>query len=45
MKTVGDNVTRIREALIKCDDLTGDTAKVVERLQTAQALAKQLDVS
>ncbi|KAK3930234.1 Nesprin-1 [Frankliniella fusca] len=42
MKSVGDSVSRVREAVIKCDDLTGDTPRVLERLKTCLKLAGDL---
>lgn len=45
MRSVGDSVARVREAVIKCDDLTGDTARVLDRLKNCQQLAVDLQVS
>ncbi|XP_075225316.1 muscle-specific protein 300 kDa isoform X2 [Lycorma delicatula] len=42
MKTVGSDIGKIREKLIKCDDLTGENAKILERLKTCQALKTDL---
>uniref|UniRef100_A0A1B0C1F9 KASH domain-containing protein n=1 Tax=Glossina palpalis gambiensis TaxID=67801 RepID=A0A1B0C1F9_9MUSC len=42
IKYVGENVNKFREQLIKCDDLSGDNAKVVERLQKCRILNREL---
>lgn len=42
VKKAGEAINKIREGLIKCDDMSGDNAKISERLQTCQALKAQL---
>ena len=42
MKKAGDTISRIREAIIKCDDLTGENVKILERLQNCQSLKQEL---
>ncbi|XP_068085330.1 muscle-specific protein 300 kDa [Anabrus simplex] len=42
MKKASDTITRIREAIIKCDDLSGENSKILERLQKCQALKQEL---
>lgn len=42
VKKCGESINKIREGLIKCDDMSGDNNKIMERLQTCQALKAQL---
>lgn len=42
IKQAGENVAKFREQLIKCDDMSGDNAKILERLQQCRALQGQL---
>jgi len=42
MKKASDVITKIREAVIRCDDLTGENAKILERLKTCQTLKREL---
>lgn len=42
IKAAGESITKLREALIKCDDMSGDNTKIMERLQTCTALKEQL---
>lgn len=42
IKASGEVVTKLREALIKCDDMSGDNAKIMQRLQDCKALKDQL---
>lgn len=42
VKSCGESINKLREALIKCDDMSGDNAKIIERLRTCQALKAQL---
>lgn len=42
MKKASDTVTKIREAVIRCDDLTGENAKILERLKNCQKLKYEL---
>lgn len=42
VKNCGDAINKIREELIKCDDMSGDNSKIIERLQMCQALKAQL---
>lgn len=43
IKAAGDKVGRIREKLIKCDNLTGENSKILERLKTCQGLKADLN--
>jgi nesprin-1 len=42
MKRASDAITKLREAVIACDDLTGENAKILERLKNCQALKNEL---
>lgn len=42
IKASGEVVTKLREALIKCDDMSGDNTKIMQRLQDCKALKEQL---
>lgn len=42
IKTSGEIVTKLREQLIKCDDMSGDNNKIMERLQKCKSLKEQL---
>lgn len=42
VKDCGDAINKIREDLIKCDDMSGDNTKIIERLQLCKALRAQL---
>lgn len=42
IKVSGEAVTKLREALIKCDDMSGDNNKIMQRLQACTALKEQL---
>lgn len=42
VKDCGDAINKIREDLIKCDDMSGDNNKIIERLQSCKALKAQL---
>lgn len=42
VKNCGDAINKIREELIKCDDMSGDNSKIIERLQQCQGLKAQL---
>jgi nesprin-1 len=42
LKKASVTITKIREAVIKCDDLTGENAKILERLKNCQALKCEL---
>lgn len=42
IKTAGDRISQIRETLIKCDNLTGENVKILERLKTCQGLKSEL---
>lgn len=42
VKSCGESINKLREALIKCDDMSGDNSKIIERLRTCQALKAQL---
>lgn len=41
-KTASNNVSALREQIIKCEDLSGDNAKILERLVTVRKLKQQL---
>lgn len=43
IKATGDKVGHIREKLIKCDNLTGENTKILERLKTCQGLKADLN--
>lgn len=42
IKASGETITKLRESLIKCDDMSGDNTKIMERLQNCSALKEQL---
>lgn len=42
IKMAGESVAKLREELIKCDDMSGDNAKIMQRLQTCNGLREQL---
>lgn len=42
IKLSGEQVGKLREQLIKCDDMSGDNAKIIERLQQCRALQGEL---
>lgn len=42
IKQSGDTITKLRETLIKCDDMSGDNTKIMQRLQNCSALKEQL---
>lgn len=41
-KKLTDNINKIREALIQCDDLSGENTKILERLRKCQSLKQDL---
>lgn len=43
IKAAGDKVGHIREKLIKCDNLTGENSKILERLKNCQGLKADLN--
>lgn len=43
IKRVGDKVGKIREKLIKCDNLTGENSKILERLKSCQSLKSEIN--
>lgn len=43
VKNAGELITQIREAIIACDDLTGDTNRILERLNKVQVHQKDLE--
>lgn len=42
IKDVGNTISNIREEMIKCEDLSGDNAKILERLLKCQSLKQEL---
>lgn len=44
-KVAGEQVSKLREQLIKCDDMSGDNNKIMERLLQCRALRGQLENS
>lgn len=42
VKKTGEAINKIREQLIKCDDMSGDNTNISQRLQNCQALKAQL---
>ncbi|GLH12194.1 Uncharacterized protein GBIM_16929 [Gryllus bimaculatus] len=42
IKKASDSITKIRESVIKCDDLTGENTKILDRLQKCQVLKQEL---
>ncbi|XP_064211053.1 muscle-specific protein 300 kDa isoform X18 [Tribolium castaneum] len=45
IKSVGAKVTNLREGIIKCEDLSGDNAKILDRLLTVRQLKSQVMAS
>lgn len=45
IRAVGDTVGKLREGLLKCDDMSGDPKKVIERLQNCRNVKEHLVVS
>lgn len=45
IKTIGENISKLREEIIKCDDMSGESAKILERLRKCQANKAQLEKS
>lgn len=45
LKNSGDSLSRIRENVIKCDDLTGDNTKILERINKCKMLKNELENS
>lgn len=43
IKLAGEKIGKIREKLIKCDNLTGENTKILERLKTCQGLKAELN--
>lgn len=43
VKTLGNKVAEIREAIIKCEDLSGDNTKILERIHKCQNLKQKLN--
>lgn len=41
-KKLTENINRIRESIIQCDDLSGENSKVLERLRKCQSLKQEL---
>lgn len=42
IKSSGEGVNKLREALIKCDDMSGDNSKIIERLKKCKELKGEL---
>lgn len=42
IRASGESITKLREILIKCDDMSGDNTKIMQRLQSCSALKEQL---
>lgn len=42
IRKAGECISNIRESVIKCDDMTGENEKILERLQTCKSLKDQL---
>lgn len=42
IKNVGNEISNLREEIIKCEDLTGENVKVLERLLKCQSLKNEL---
>ncbi|XP_039285327.1 nesprin-1-like [Nilaparvata lugens] len=43
MKSASSEINKIREQLIKCDNLTGENSKILDRLKTCQTMKKELE--
>ncbi|KAF3420921.1 hypothetical protein E2986_09204 [Frieseomelitta varia] len=43
MKRCGDAISKIREDIIKCDDLTGENSKILGRINKCQGLKTELE--
>lgn len=43
IKNLGNNISELRESIIKCEDLSGDNTKVLDRLLKCQRLQQQLN--
>ncbi|XP_054006700.1 muscle-specific protein 300 kDa isoform X2 [Hylaeus anthracinus] len=43
MKRCGDAISKIREDIIKCDDLTGENTKILNRINKCQELKTELE--
>lgn len=43
LKRSGDAISKIREDIIKCDDLTGENTKILARINKCQALKAELE--
>ncbi|XP_043257159.1 nesprin-1 isoform X10 [Colletes gigas] len=43
MKRCGDQISKIREDIIKCDDLTGENTKILGRINKCQELKTELE--
>lgn len=43
IKKCGDAINKIREGIVKCDDMSGDNNIIVQRLQQCQSLKGQLE--
>ncbi|XP_008555407.1 muscle-specific protein 300 kDa isoform X6 [Microplitis demolitor] len=44
LKKSGDQISKIREDVIKCDDLTGENTKILSRIKKCRELQKELEV-
>ncbi|KAK9694281.1 Spectrin repeat [Popillia japonica] len=42
IKVIGNKISGLREDMIKCEDLTGENMKILERLQSCQKLKQKL---
>lgn len=42
IKRVSDSVSKVRDDIIQCDDMTGDNAKILDRLKKCQACKSEL---
>ncbi|KAI4462170.1 muscle-specific protein [Holotrichia oblita] len=42
IKVIGNKISALREDMIKCEDLTGENMKILERLQSCQKLKQSL---
>lgn len=45
IKNVSDTISKLREEIIKCDDMTGESTKILERLTKCQQCKEQLENS
>ncbi|KAL5279677.1 hypothetical protein ACFFRR_003964 [Megaselia abdita] len=43
IKAAGESIGKLRESLIKCDDMSGDNNKIIERIQNCRAVKGKLD--